>query len=53
MLFALMLMSVIGLGIMYSNNMETLVNFNYRDKQGAFYSALAGLQEARQRIAAK
>jgi hypothetical protein len=49
-MFALLLLSVIGLGMMYSNNMETLINSNYRDKQGAFYSALAGLQEARQRI---
>src|SRR5205085_6438303 len=39
-----------GLGMMYSTNMETSINSNYRDKQGAIYAALAGLQEARDRI---
>src|SRR5438270_8615860 len=49
-LFALLLLTVTGLGMMYSTNTETAINYNYRDKQIAFYSALAGLQEARQRI---
>src|SRR4051812_18009611 len=49
-LFALLLLSVIGLGMMYSTNMETSINSNYRDKQVALYGALAGLQEARDRI---
>src|SRR5213594_1779920 len=49
-LFALLLLSVVGLGMMYSTNMETSINSNYRDKQEAFYAALAGLQEARDRI---
>src|SRR6058998_608492 len=49
-LFALLLLSVVGLGMMYSTNMETSINSNYRDKQSAFYAALAGLQEARDRI---
>src|SRR2546427_6392760 len=49
-LFALLLLSVVGLGMMYSTNMETNINYNYRDKQVAFYAALAGLQEARDRI---
>src|SRR5438552_3713360 len=49
-LFALLLLSVVGLGMMYSTNMETTINSNYRDKQGVFYAALAGLQEARDRL---
>src|SRR5947208_10465217 len=49
-LFALLLLSVVGLGMMYSTNMETSINGNYRDKQDASYAALAGLQEARERI---
>jgi hypothetical protein len=49
-LFSVLLLSVIGLGMMYSTNMETSINSNYRDKQSAFYAALAGLQEARDRI---
>lgn len=48
--FALLLLSVIGLGMMYSANMETAINANYRDKQSALYAAIAGLQEARERI---
>jgi hypothetical protein len=49
-LFATLLLTVIGLGMMYSTNMETAINHNYRDSQVALYAALAGLQEARQRI---
>jgi Tfp pilus assembly protein PilX len=49
-LFATLLMTVIGLGMMYSTNMETAINHNYRDSQVALYAALAGLQEARDRI---
>src|SRR5437773_3278020 len=49
-LFSLLLLSVVGLGMMYSTNMETVINSNYRDKQGVFYAALAGLQEARDRL---
>lgn len=49
-LFSVLLLSVIGLGMMYSTNMESAINSNYRDKQSAFYAALAGLQEARDRI---
>src|SRR5437870_12184030 len=49
-LFALLLLSVIGLGMMYSTNMETAINGNYRDKQTALYATMAGLQEARDRI---
>ena len=32
-MFTLVLLSVIGLGLMYSTNMETNINANYRDKQ--------------------
>src|SRR5438067_7449862 len=49
-LFALLLLSVVGLGMMYSTNMETAINSNYRDKQAAMYAAMAGLQEARDRL---
>ena len=49
-LFALLLLSVVGLGMMYSTNMETAINSNYRDKQKAMYAAMAGLQEARDRL---
>jgi hypothetical protein len=49
-MFTLVLLSVIGLGLMYSTNMETIINANYRDKQVAMYGAMSGLQEARDRL---
>src|SRR5262245_18112997 len=49
-MFALLLLSVVGMGMMYSTNMESAINANYRDKQISIYSSLAGLQEARDRI---
>ena len=49
-MFALLLLSVVGLGMMYSTNVETFINANYRDKQTATYAAMAGLQEARDRL---
>lgn len=49
-MFALLLLSVIGLGMMASTSTETSINSNYRDKQLALYAAMGGLQEARDRI---
>ena len=49
-IFTLVLLSVIGLGLMYSTNMETIINGNYRGKQLAMYGALSGVQEARDRL---
>src|SRR5258708_40269591 len=49
-LFALMLLSAIGLGMMYATNTETLINAHYRDKQRAQYGSMSGAQEARDRI---
>src|SRR5262245_63379448 len=48
--FCLLLLSVVGLGMMYGTNMESAINRNYRDKQTTMYAAMAGLQEARDRI---
>ncbi len=49
-LFALMLLSCIGLAMMYATNTETYINANFKDKQIANYAAMGGLQEARDRI---
>ena len=49
-MFTVVLLAVIGLGLMYSTNMETMINANYRDKQVATYAALSGNQEARDRL---
>src|SRR5262245_700739 len=49
-MFALLLLSVIGLGMMYSSITETAINSNYKDSQIAMYASLSGLHEARDRI---
>src|SRR4051812_13611633 len=49
-IFALMLLSAIGLAMMYSANTETKINANFRDKQVAVYAAQSGALEARARI---
>ncbi len=49
-LFALMLLSGIGLGMMYMADTETSINRNYRDAQQAYFAATAGLQEVRERL---
>src|SRR5947209_18267747 len=45
-----MVLSAVGLGMMYAANTETVINANYRDKQIAQYASVAGLYEARDRI---
>ena len=49
-LFALIILSAIGLGMMYSANTETSVNSNYRGSINSYYAALGGLEEARDRM---
>ena len=49
-LFALMLLSGIGLGMMYMADTESSINRNYRDAQQAYFAAVAGIQEVRERL---
>jgi hypothetical protein len=49
-IFALFLVTSIGLGVMYLSDSETFVNSNFRDEQTAYYAARAGLEEARDRM---
>jgi hypothetical protein len=49
-LLTLLLLSAIGLGMMYMSDTETTVNGNYRDSQLAFFAMRAGLEEARDRM---
>jgi len=49
-MFSLLLLSVIVLGMMVSTDTETRITSNYRDKQTSTFAAMAGLQEARDRI---
>jgi ABC-type dipeptide/oligopeptide/nickel transport system permease component len=49
-MLTLMLLTAIGMAMMFGSNMETMINANYRDKQRAQYASVAGVQEARDRI---
>ncbi len=49
-LFALMLLSGIGLAMMYMADTDTSINKNYRDAQMAYFAAVAGVQQARARL---
>jgi type IV pilus assembly PilX-like protein len=51
-LLVLLVLSAIGLGLMYMSSTDTTINSNYRDAESAFYSMRAGLEEARDRIRA-
>jgi hypothetical protein len=49
-LLALLLVSAIGMGMMYMSSTETSVNANYRDTQRAFFAMRGGLEEMRDRM---
>src|SRR5258708_1982597 len=49
-IFGLLLLTGIVVAMMFSSNSETMIAVNYRDKNSATYSALSGLQEARDRL---
>ena len=48
--FALFIVTSIGLAMMYAADSETVINSNFRDEQTAYYAANAGLEEARDRM---
>jgi hypothetical protein len=49
-LLGLMVVSALALGMYFSSANETSVNYNYRDAEIAQYAAMAGIQEARERL---
>ncbi len=51
-IFALMMVSAIGLGMMTQTDTESAINSNFRDQQLSYYAATAGLEEARDRMRA-
>jgi Tfp pilus assembly protein PilX len=51
-LIALLIVTSIGLSMMFMADTETSINSNYRDEQTAYYAAKAGLEEARDRMRA-
>lgn len=49
-LLTLLLISAIGLGMMYMSDTETAVSANFKDTQTAFFAMRAGLEEVRDRM---
>lgn len=49
-IFALLLISVVGIALLVSSSADTALAGNYRTSTGAYYAALAGLEEARGRL---
>ena len=49
-LFALMLLTAVGMALMYAGDTETSINSNFRSAQAAYYAAKAGLEEGRERL---
>jgi len=49
-LLALILISAVGLGMIYMSSTETSINTNYKDTQSAFFAMRAGLEEMRDRM---
>jgi hypothetical protein len=49
-LLALLLISAVGLGMVYMSSTETSINGNYKDTQTAFFAMRGGLEEMRDRM---
>jgi len=49
-IFALMIISAIGIGLILSSSVETSLASNYRTSAQAYYAALSGLEEGRGRL---
>jgi hypothetical protein len=52
-IFALLLISVVGLALLVSTGTDTALALNYRNSTGSYYAAVAGLEEARGRLLQK
>ncbi len=52
-LLALLLVSAVGLGMIYMSTTETSINTNYKDTQTAFFAMRGGLEEMRERMRAQ
>jgi hypothetical protein len=49
-IFALLLISVVGIALIVSSGTDSALASNYRGSTGAYYAALAGLEEGRGRL---
>ncbi len=49
-LFALLILTAVGMALIYTGDTETSINSNFRSAQAAYYAAKAGLEEGRERL---
>ena len=49
-LLAILLVSAVGLGMIYMSTTESSINMNYKDTQTSFFSMRGGLEEMRERM---
>ncbi len=49
-ILALLLLSAIAVGMMYTSNTETLVSNNFRQEEAAYFAARSGVEEVRDRM---
>ncbi len=52
-IFALLLVSVVAIALIVSSGTDSALASNYRTSTGAYYAALAGLEEGRGRLLLK
>ena len=52
-IFVLLLISVVAIALIVSSGTESALAGNYRSSTGVYYAALAGLEEARERLLSK
>ena len=51
-IMAIMLITAVGVGMMFMSNLETNISANFRDEQVAFFASRAGIEEVRDRLRA-
>src|SRR3984893_14792026 len=51
-LLVLLLITAVGMGMIFMSNTETNVSANFRDEQAAYFAAKAGIEEIRDRLRA-
>jgi hypothetical protein len=49
-MFALLLLTAVGMSMMFMSDTESTISANYKDSQRAYFASAAGLQEVRQRL---
>jgi Tfp pilus assembly protein PilX len=51
-MMAVLLITAVGVGMIYMSNLESTISANFRDEQVAFFASRAGIEEVRDRLRA-